>query len=74
MKSSPEGAKILHMGARLAFSIYAATKELEALAALAQTQDDDEDEEEAEGELVSEAGPTWAIMSNDDWNVIPMAF
>ncbi|KAJ7898700.1 hypothetical protein B0H14DRAFT_2675224 [Mycena olivaceomarginata] len=61
MRASPAGAKILHMGARLAVGIMAATRELEAMCAPGsfddggdaegdESEDEDENEDEAEAE------------------------
>ncbi|GJE96564.1 hypothetical protein PsYK624_127620 [Phanerochaete sordida] len=72
MRKSPEGQKILHMGPRLAFSIYNATRELEKLVA-SQTQRD------AEGDVdMADSGDmlltsSWVAVARDDWEMIDCA-
>ncbi|KAJ4480164.1 hypothetical protein J3R30DRAFT_2588927 [Lentinula aciculospora] len=67
MRCSPEGQRILHMGPKLAFSIMAATKELERIVA---AQDTDNDV------AMSETSPTlshsWVVVSPEaqDWEMV----
>ncbi|KAJ7650833.1 hypothetical protein FB45DRAFT_888911 [Roridomyces roridus] len=63
LRATPHGAKILHMGARLAVGILGATAELERLCAGSESEDEEEEEEvmhegesdeDAEGEVDEE--------------------
>ena len=68
MRMSPEGQKILHMGPRLAFSIYNATRELEKLVA-AQPRDAEGDVDMREGGE-SLMNSSWVAVGGDDWEMI----
>ena len=67
MRMSAEGQKILHMGPRLAFSIYTATQELERIVASQQDCDGD----------VNMPGPgegvlstSWVVVPQEDWEMV----
>lgn len=61
MRMSPEGQKILHMGPRLAFSIYCATKELEQIVAAQRERERDVDMDVA-------CEQPWACA--EDWEMV----
>ncbi|KAJ3554540.1 hypothetical protein NM688_g3055 [Phlebia brevispora] len=64
MRMSSEGQKILHMGPRLALSIYDATKELERIVASQRDMEGDIIMTDAEGLLSS----SWVVL--DDWDML----
>ena len=66
MRMSPEGQKILHMGPRLAFSIYNATRELERIVA---------SQRDVEGDVcMADSEPllstSWVVLPKDDWEMV----
>lgn len=65
MRMSPEGQKILHMGPRLAFSIYSATRELEQIVASHLDRDGDIDMGD-DGLLTS----SWVAIPGEDWEMV----
>jgi len=65
MRNSPQGQKILHMGPRLAFSIFAATQELERIVA-AQPRDDDFSLSGGESMLST----SWVLVPPEDWEMV----
>ena len=66
MRMSPEGQKILHMGPRLAFSIYSATRELEQIVASQRDADGDIDMEEGDSLLTT----SWVSVRGEDWEMV----
>jgi len=66
MRMTQEGQKILHMGARLAISIFAATQELERIVA-AQT-DRDRDVIMSNGE--AQMSTSWVVVPHEDWEMV----
>ncbi|PPQ63583.1 hypothetical protein CVT24_004880 [Panaeolus cyanescens] len=78
LKQSPDGQRVLHMGARLAMSIFVATRELERLVAM---------DRDAEGDVVmadvsescseKEVSPvltsSWVMVRGDDWEMVECA-
>ena len=66
MRSSPEGQKILHMGPRLAFSIYNATRELERIVA---SQRDGEGDIYM-GDTEQLLSTSWVVLPQDDWEMV----
>ena len=69
MRNSPEGQKILHMGPRLAFSIYNATRELEQIVASRRDAEGDVDMGDADGLL----GASWVAVPREDWEMVDCA-
>lgn len=69
MRMSPEGQKILHMGPRLALSIYNATRELEKLVA-SQSQRDAEGDVDMRDSNESLLTSSWVAVAGDDWEMI----
>lgn len=68
MQASPEGAKILLMGAHAAVSMLTATRELEALVAGADDMDCDseDDTEDVEPRL----SDSWLVVPQEDWEIV----
>jgi hypothetical protein len=69
MRMSAEGQKILHMGPRLAFSIYNATRELEQIVASQRDGEGDVDMRDGDGLLTS----SWVAVAGDDWEMLDCA-
>jgi len=67
MRKSPEGQKILHMGPRLALSIYNATRELEKLVASQRDTEGDVDMLDGGDSLLTSS---WVAVGGDDWEMI----
>ena len=73
MRMSPEGQKILHMGPRLAFSIYNATKELEKIVASQRDYEGDIDMRDGEVTLTSSWVAVSGTVGGDDWEMLDCA-
>lgn len=71
MRNSPEGQKILHMGPRLAFSIYNATRELEQIVASRHDAEGDIDIDMGDGEGLLTA--SWVAIPREDWEMVDCA-
>jgi hypothetical protein len=67
MRTSPEGQKILHMGPRLAMSIYAATRELEQIVASKRDFEGDVNMTGEDGHMLS---TSWVVIPQEDWEMI----
>ncbi|KAF8969104.1 hypothetical protein BDZ97DRAFT_1796042, partial [Flammula alnicola] len=80
MSNSPEGQKILLMGARLALSIETATRELERIVADQQERDRDNDVVMSDCTLVSPSSlampvltASWVVVKGEDWEMVDCA-
>lgn len=69
MRMSPEGQKILHMGPRLALSIYSATRELEQIVAAQRDADGDVDMRDPDARRAA----SWVAVGADDWEMVDCA-
>lgn len=69
LRMSPNGQKILHMGPRLAFSIFMATQELERIVAAQRDKDNDIVMGTAEAGLSN----SWVVVPPEDWEMIDCA-
>ncbi|KAI0346552.1 hypothetical protein BDW22DRAFT_770064 [Trametopsis cervina] len=67
MRNSAEGQKILHMGPRLALSIYTATRELEEIVASQRDYDGDINMTGEGGQMLS---ASWVVVPQEDWEMV----
>jgi len=67
MRSSTEGQKILHMGPRLALSIYTATRDLEQIVA---SQRDSDGDVNMSGEGGAVLSTSWVVVPPEDWEMV----
>ncbi|KAI0091362.1 hypothetical protein BDY19DRAFT_700574 [Irpex rosettiformis] len=67
MRRSPEGQKILHMGPRLAMSIYTATQELEKIVASQRDYEGDVNMTGEDGQVLS---TSWVVVPQEDWEMV----
>ncbi|KAI0806313.1 hypothetical protein BC629DRAFT_1158917 [Irpex lacteus] len=67
MRLSPEGQKILHMGPRLAMSIYTATQELEKIVASQRDYEGDVNMTGEDGQVLT---TSWVVVPQEDWEMV----
>ncbi|KAI0690644.1 hypothetical protein BC835DRAFT_1407484 [Cytidiella melzeri] len=67
MRMSAEGQKILHMGPRLAMSIYTATRDLEQIVANQSDYDGDVNMTGDGGQVLS---TSWVVVPQEDWEMV----
>jgi hypothetical protein len=71
MRCSPEGQKILGMGARLAVSILTATRELERIVAQQSGMDvDKEDVMMMDATCPPPLANSWVLVPGEDWEMV----